>query len=285
MKKVRIFVLVLIIAFLGIFSVAAQTQSLKGMSLNGSTGLYSIPSGRIGWERSSDLGLDFGYHAIIHDGEATHIPKMALSLFKWVEVSTAFDFQPDNYYGIYSLQHPTKKDNGDSSDFLGGLKVQLPLERVALAVGGNLQALNLGNKARGYMAGQVYVAATYPGSFFDMPAETTVTVGKTFIENNSNSDIDYGMGFDMVLFPNQLQGILHWITDFSNFSYSVEAFGADSWYRGVLNTGLRFDLSRIKALNKFKFAIDVMITDLLDDGKHDEGRAFSFGVVFGVPIL
>jgi len=289
MGKMRFFVLVTIIASLGIIGAEAQTQSHPGMTLSGATGLYSVPSGRIAWDRNrdSDLGLDFGYHAVIHDGEATHIPKLALSLFKWVEVSAAFDFQPDNYNSIlyYPDDYGRENDNGNNTDFLGGLKVQLPLEKAAIAVGGNLQALNLGNKARGYMAGQIYVAATYPGSFFDMPAETTLTLGKTFIEDYSNSDIDYGMGFDIELFPNQLQGILHWITDFSNFSYSVEAFGADAWYRGVLNTGLRFDLSRIKQLNKFRFAVDVMITDLLDDGRKDEGRAFSFGVVFGIPIL
>ena len=88
------------------------------------------------------------------------------------------------------------------------------------------------------------------------------------------------MGFDLVFLPKQLDGLIHWILDFSNFSYSVEAYGADSWHRGVLNTGLRFDLSRIKPLNKFKFVIDVILADAFD-----ENRSFSTGLVFGIPIL
>jgi hypothetical protein len=95
MKNFRTFLLILT-AGLAVSALSAQTSSLKGMSLNGATGLYSIPSGRIGWERTSDLGLDLGYHAII-DNKATHIPKVALSLFKWVELSAAFDIQPDGY--------------------------------------------------------------------------------------------------------------------------------------------------------------------------------------------
>jgi hypothetical protein len=48
-----------------------------------------------------------------------------------------------------------------------------------------------------------------------------------------------------------------------------------------MNTGLRVDLSRIPALDKFNATIDVMGTDLLD---HKQ-RGFSLGLVFGVPIL
>ena len=269
MKKLRFFGIVLFIFVLCLGSLGAQ--SLKGMSLNGSTGIYSIPSGRIGWERTSDFGLDLGYHAIFTDGYATHIPKVAASLFKWVELSAAFDIQPEKFRG----------SNG--TDFIFGAKLQLPLKKTALGIGGNFQSLNLGRDPGKYNAGQIYVAATYAGSFFDWPAETTVVLGKTFIEKGrgwNDSDIDYGMGFDMVLLPDTFEGIVHWCLDFANFSYSVEPVGADSWRRGVLNTGLRFDLSRIKTLSKFKFVIDVLITDAFDDN-----RAFSIGLVFGVPIL
>ena len=266
MKGLKVFAIVLFVAILGITSVTAQ--SLKGMSLNGATGLYSIPSGRIGWERSSDFGLDIGYHLIADGDYTTHIPKLAMSLFKWVEISGAFDIQPEER----------------GTDFIIGAKVQFPLKKTALALGGNFQAIDLGKTGKfehgDYKAGQIYLAATYAGSFFDLPAETTVVLGKTFIEDNSNSNIDFGMGFDVVLFPKQFEGIVHWITDFANFSYSADAIGAISGARGVLNTGLRFDMSRIKALEKFKFAIDILMTDAFDTN-----RAFSFGVVFGIPIL
>jgi len=243
------------------------------MSLNGSTGLYSIPSGRIGWEDSSNLGLDLGYHAIMRDGASTQIPKFSMSFLKLVEVSGAFDVQHNAY---------STPERG--TDFLGGLKVQLPLQKLtstAIAIGGNFQALDMGSSGSyRYNAGQIYAAFTYAGHFFNVPAETTVVVGKTFRDYQSDWDIDYGMGFDLLLFPKVFNHVVHWITDFSNFSYSVEAFGADAWYRGVLNTGLRLDLSAIPGLSKFKFVIDVLMTDAFD-----YNRAFSVGAVFGMPIL
>ena len=275
MKHFRIIGLVFLVAVLGLASLEAQAgsgnpSSLKGMSFNGTTGLFSIPSGRIGWERSSNLGLDLGYHTVIHDKKATHIPKIAFSIFKWVELHAAFDIQPNDYLG---------HDNG--SDFITGAKVQFPLQNVGLALGGNFQVLNTSSDEDWrYKAGQVYVALSYAGKFFDVPAETTVVIGKTFVEDHTNWDIDFGMGFDIVVWPKALKGVVHWVTDFSNFSYSVEAYGAEPWYRGVLNTGLRFDLSVIPPLSKFKFAIDVLLTDCFD-----ENRAFSAGLVFGVPIL
>ena len=69
------------IAFLVILGTSGlEAQSLNGMSLNGSTGLYSVPSGRTGWERSSSFGLDLGYHMIVSDGYTAHIPKFSMSL-------------------------------------------------------------------------------------------------------------------------------------------------------------------------------------------------------------
>jgi len=267
MKVNRIVSIAFLFVVLGISGLGAQS-SLKGMSANGSTGLYSIPSGRIGWERSSDLGLDLGYHAVIYEKKASHIPKMALSLFKWVELNAVFDIQP-------------KGNNDKETDFITGAKIQFPLKNTALALGGNFQSLNIGSSDYfHYRAGQIYVAVTYSGRFFDMPAETTVVFGKTFRQYHSDSNIDFGMGFDMILLPAYLENIVHWVTDFANFSYSVGTISADSYYRGVINTGLRIDLSAIPALNKFKFIIDILMTDAFD-----KNRAFSIGAVFGIPIL
>ena len=261
MKYLRIIFISFLIVLLGHANLDAQ--SLKGMSLSGATGLYSIPSGRIGWERSSDFGLDLGYHTIISGGKAAHIPKLSASLFKWLELSGAFDIRPENERG---------------NDFLTGIKIQFPITRTALALGGNIQSIGMGENEY-YTAGQVYLAVSYAGTFFDMPAETTVVLGKTF-RDPTDSSIDFGMGFDMLLLPGIFEGFVHWITDFSNFSYSDKPYGADSIWRGVLNTGLRIDLSRIPALNRFKFVIDVMMVDAFD-----KNRAFSMGLVFGIPIL
>jgi hypothetical protein len=264
----------------------AQTQTqqtLKGMSLNGATGLYTVPSGRIGWERSSDLGLDFGYHTIIgkspsqyfgdDDYSLNHILKINASLFKWVELTGTFDIQP---------KYP--EPNPQNNDMLIGFKVQLPTTATAVAIGGNFQAINLGSNVRDYSAFQIYAAFSYAGTFFTMPAETTLAIGKTFgIGDNydTGTDIDFGMGFDLIVAPKVFKNFVHWIIDFSNFSYSADAWGVRTSYRGALNTGLRIDLASIPALNKYKFVIDALLADIFDENN----RAFSLGLVFGLPIL
>jgi len=249
---------------------AREGSTLKGMSLNGATGLYSIPSGRIGWESARNIGLDLGYHAIINGRGVTHIPSVSMSLFKWVELSAAFDLQPDGYMG---------HDRG--TDFIGGLKIQLPFSKSAIALGGNFQSLNLwDNSYNRYKAGQIYMAVSYSGLLFHMPAETTIVVGKTFGANTAIWDIDFGMGFDLVILPKVFNRYVHWVTDFSNFSYSVEPYGADARDRGVLNTGIRLDLTVIPIFKKFRFVLDVLLTDVFDTN-----RAFSVGVLFGIPVV
>ncbi|QQO07912.1 hypothetical protein [Breznakiella homolactica] len=268
MKKLRKAVVLLFV--LAVVSPALMAQSLKGMSLNGATGLYNIPSGRIGWERSADLGLDVGYHAMIKDG-ANHIAKLNLSLFKWVEVSAAFDFQ-EKY-------DTSNEDWEPNNDMIIGAKLQLPTTSTAIAIGGNLQLIDMGNDLTKETRGQIYLAATYAGTFFKMPAETTMVVGYTFHED-MESDIDFGMGFDLLLFPDIFQRYVHWLVDFSNFPYSTGAIRGSNPARGCLNTGVRIDLAAIPALSKYKLVIDAMIMDAFDSD-----RAFSIGVVFGLPIM
>ncbi len=252
---------------LGMVLAAPQlaAQSLKGMSLNGATGLMSIPSGRIGWEHSADLGFDLGYHAIFDDGDTAHIPKASISLFKLGEISIAYD---------------TNRSSDDNVMIIGG-KIGLPTGRTSVAIGGNVQLIE--TVAKDYNNQQVYLAATYPGSFFGMPAETTVVVGKTFGDFGSGTgdeDIDFGMGFDLQLFPDVFQGYVHWINDFANFSYSSYPVGANAGDRGVFNTGIRIDIAANPALSRYKFVIDAMLTDALD-----ENRAFALGLAFGAPIF
>jgi len=241
------------------------------------------------------LGLDLGYRAIINEDGTAHIPTITLSLFKWVEISGVFDIQPD-------IKIPQKTAPQKNDDLLFGLKVQLPTNaknpsNPAVALGSTLQLINFIDDDRNtniiynYTAFQFYVAATYAGSFFNMPAETTVVIGKTAYASGprNNSNIDFGMGFDLVLFPDVLGNYVHWVIDFANFDYSDNAWrnglyhnvGGPSWYRGVLNTGFRIDLASIPSLNKYKFVIDVAFNDLFDEGY----RSFTVGVVFGIPLL
>ena len=262
MKKVFLIMLLSFFAAAGVFA-----QSAKGMTHNGATGLISVPNAKIGWDTSADIGIDVGYHAIFADPDMTHIPKVSVSLFKLAEIAFAYDSQGDS----------------DDADMLFNGKFKLPINSAThLALGANIQSLKRihWGDTREY-ATQIYVAATYPGTFFKMPAETTIVIGKTFAEDLGvpNDAIDFGMGFDLLILPDKFKNYVHWISDFSNFSYSLDALGAESWLRGSFNTGLRFDLSEIKELSKFKFVIDVQMTDLFDDN-----RTFVIGATFGMGI-
>ena len=272
MKSAKLCVIALLISALAIPGLAAQSQepgAVKGMSLSGATGLFSIPTARTGWERASSFAIDLGYHTIISEGYLSHIPKLSMSLFRFLELSAALDFQPDGFI------------NPDSTtDLIAGAKIQIPLDNISIALGGNYQRLNTFNDDHHHNAGQVYMAFTYMARIFNSPAETSVVFGKTFMGNNTDSSIDFGVGFNIVLLPGQFGSFLNWVTDFANFSYSAEPFGADSWFRGVINTGLRLDFSAIKAFNKLRFAVDIMLADAFDTN-----RAFSAGLVIGVPIF
>jgi hypothetical protein len=264
MKKIRM--LLLFFAAAAAFVPALGAQSLKAMSLNGATGLFTIPTGRIAWEQAADLAVDLGgTYNFVHKNP---IAKGAVNLFRWMEVSTAFDFQPQ-------VQHDKPFDN---SDAILGLKIQFPARSTAIALGGNMQIINRYPVAAEVL-GQVYLAATYAGQVFAMPAETTVVLGYT-IRENAAANIDYGMGFDLTLLPDIFQGFLHWIIDFSNFSYSAQPLGADAYNRGCLNTGLRIDIGAIPAMEKFKLSVDVIVTDAFD-----EDRSFVLGAMFGLSIL
>ena len=298
MKKTGITLLLTLVCLPVLFS----QNSLKGISLNGSTGLFSIPTGRIGWERSSDMGLDFGYHAIINDRRAAHIPSVTLSLFKWLELSTAFDIQPN--YDVWKKGSPLNyTETQQNDDLLFGYKIQFPTNaknsaNPAVAFGGNIQLINIadddsnaaGDLIYNYAAFQFYIAASYAATFFTLPAETTLVIGKTVYYGGpkNNSDIDFGMGFDLVLFPKAIGNYIHWIIDFANFDYSDNSWpnilyykSGPPWYRGILNTGFRFDLASIPALNKYKFILEIIFNDLFDHGN----RSISVGAVFGLPIL
>jgi hypothetical protein len=264
------------------FAAAQASSTLRGQSMNGSTGLFSIPSGHIGWEDSGSFGLDLGYRAVInnHYGIA-HIPAVTMSILNWTEIYAAFDFQPKvNIEGSYE----------NNEDLLLGLKMKLPSNNPSIALGGNFQFINIVNKSNlNYIAYQPYLAITYSGTFLNTSSETTVALGKTFYSHGpgNNSDIDFGMGFNLVLFDDVFGNTIHWIIDFANFSYSDNAWpnqvkhrtGPD-WYRGTLNTGLRIDLSVIPVFSEFKFLIDLVFNDLFDAG----GRSFTAGAVLGFSV-
>jgi hypothetical protein len=261
MKKGKMFLMLAAVSLLSGPEIFAQSTSLNGMSLNGAAGLYAVPSGRIGWDKKADVGFDFGisYNFM----KENPIAKAEISLFNWVEISYAIDFQPKIY-------------NTVNTDGILGVKLQLPVEKTSIAIGGNIQFLHrLDNYST---AGQVYTAVSYGGEFFTWPADTSLALGYTFVEGG-NRNIDFGMGFDMILIPDVFKNFVHWIVDFSNFSYSIDALGTDAWTRGSLNTGFRIDISAIPALGAFKFVFDLSFLDILDNT-----RTIGMGVSFGLPL-
>jgi hypothetical protein len=256
---------VLVLAVLTAVLSAVSLYSLDGMTLNGATGLYTIPTARIAWDQQADLGVDLGTTFDFHNKNP--IAKIGFSLFKWVELTTAFDIQQD------------PKNNFDT---IIGLKVRIPTP-LALAFGGNVQLINqerFGEDPLFYPAGQLYAAATYDGQIFSMPSETTIAFGYTF-QKDLNSNIDYGMGFNITLFPDVLSGILHWLVDFSNFSYSVDPRGVDAAYRGALNTGVRVDVGSVTGLSQLKLMVDIIASDIFDGGN----RSFLLGIAAGYAFL
>jgi hypothetical protein len=120
---------------------------------------------------------------------------------------------------------------------------------------------------------------TYAGTFLGMPAESTIVVGKTMGDDDKyyqadDKNIDFSMGFDLDFLPQFLKGYVHWISDFSNYSYSVDPMGANAMARGCFNTGFRIAPLRD---SRYKLNIDVLMTDALD-----ENRSWTVGVAGGL---
>jgi hypothetical protein len=265
----RIYVPVLLCVFAA--GLGAQTKPLNAMSLNGVTGLYAVPTARIGWE-DANVGFNGGYHMNFVENELEDIFHANLSLFKWVEIAASYVGQP--------------ADNDDA--LLLGLKLRLPINKTAVALGGNFHYGSLGGSGD-RITSQLYGVFTYAAEFFGMPADTTLVVGKTFFQGvDVDSSIDFGMGFDLVVLPRYLRSFVHWIVDFSNFGYnqgrnfsvSSSLFSNQANTRGMVNTGLRIDLGQIPAFSKLNFVIDGYITDAFDA----KTRRFGVGGMIGMTL-
>ena len=257
-KLVLVVIVSLIISVSGI---PLFSQSLKGLSLGGTTGLITTPTGRIGWEQSSDLGLDIGYHFSTDRGfgEDESLINVAVSMFKKLEAGLTFDSQ-----------------SGDkSSDLILFGKFQIFNDgQSGMAIGANLQLLDFASDANRTFS-QVYLASTYSGDFMEIPASTTIVFGKTFdIEAGLNDEIDFSMGFDLALFPQVFNGYVRWISEFANYSYSEDSRITNANARGAFNTGLRID---ILGGSSYKLVIDATLMDVFDEGINKFAIGGSFG--------
>lgn len=256
-----------------VWTAAAHATAFSSQSIGGATGLISTPTAQVAWD-GNDIAVDAGVHYLKNGGTVSTTPKATICLFKRFEAGITYDMQ--------------KPDGDNNNDLLAHAKFRFfPWNGVGksnLAIGGNYQFLKvpLGNdRHEDYRCWQGYVAATYAGEFFSMPAETTLVFGKTWGKkpyhiDRDDQDIDFSMGFDLQLLPSIFQGYLHWISDFANYSYSMDARNiADSRYRACFNTGAR--LAVLKDSNRFKLNIDLLYLDVLDSN-----RCFGMGVSGGM---
>jgi hypothetical protein len=241
------------------------SQSMKGLSIGGTTGLITTPTGRIAWEESSDLGLDLGYHFSTDRGfgENENLINVAVSMFKKLEAGLTFDSQSGD----------------DASDLILFGKFQIFNDgQSGMAVGANLQLLDFSSDITDRTLSQIYLASTYSGDFMEIPASTTIVFGKTIdIEDGLNDRIDFSMGFDMALFPQVFNGYVRWISEFANYSYSADSRITNANARGAFNSGLRI---HILGGSAYKLVIDATLMDLFDEGidKFAIGGSFGFSL-------
>ncbi len=279
MKKIGVIVLVIVSGMLGMVNAAAPMRS---MTLGGATGLIVVPSARTGWE-TGDFGFNLGYH-YVSDYDGTHLPKLGFYLFDKWEIGGTVDTQEEdgtqaNNSFISESPGTVDTQEEDGTDILFHTKFRFyPWSKSqgggsALAIGANYQSLEPWDQD----LVQGYFAVTYDGQLFGSHSETSFAVGKTFAtEGDANSDVDFGMGFSVAFLPSILKGYVNWVTDFGNFGYSGNAYGANAIYRGVFNTGFR-----IAPINRgnIHLKIDVLFLDLMDDNR-SFGGGFVFGMVF-----
>ena len=252
MKKI----ILSILAGCVLLSSTSFAAAFKGPGLGGASGLIGIPSARTSWEGSgsTSMGLDAGMH-YLSQGEAM-APKMLITLFDRWELGGMYLGQNNaNAFGLNTkFRFLPWTGQGNS----------------ALAIGYRMDnGLTTSSTTH-----QLYFTTTYGGQFFGMSAESTMVLGKSFGDFTRSGDIDFGMGFELDFFPSLFKGYLHWINDFSNFSWNAWS-RSTSTNRGIFNTGWR--IAVLKNHSKLKFDIDILGTDLLDDN-----RGFGIGGVFGL---
>ena len=255
------------------FTSYVQAEAFKSQSFGGATGLISTPTAHTGWE-GNNIGLDLGYHHV-HDGDKNrkgtyYIPKALVHIGV---AGTSLELG-----GTYDIQ-PESRGIDKTNDLLFNGKWVFTK---GLAIGGSYQRIELNYANERSHDKQVYFATTYEGKFFlDMTAETTIVVGHTWYGkkkriDHENKNVDLSMGFDLDLLPQYLKHYVHWINDFSNYSYSTEPGGADAYERGCFNTGIRIAALKEK---RYKLNFDIIMTDALD-----HNRDWALGVVFGLSL-
>jgi hypothetical protein len=270
-----------------VFAAQYTTQSAGG-----ATGLITTPTANVGWQNKSNMGIDFGYHHLADFAGSGNVLKATFSFLNRAEIG-----------GSWDIQDRDKPYNKDESEiiFHGKFKI-LNDPCCGLAIGANFQFVDFNNDNTDGKILQLYLAYTFTSTIFTLPAETTFVIGKSLspdkvkagyrkrgderqlylkIDDDDNlytkaGNIDFSVGFDIDLLPQYLKGYVHWITDFANYSYSVDPMGALPNYRACANTGFRVIPLKFRNI---KWNIDVLATDFLDHSREwAVGTTLGFGL-------
>ena len=275
------------------FGVAVFAESYATQSINGATGLIVTPTANVAWQDKDSIGKNDGYHLLPDFNGWGHVPKITASFYGRVELGGAVDIQ----------YRDEPNDKHELDWWVHGKFRIFSNPCCALAIGGNFQWIDYGNDNTEGRVLQLYLAYTFSQSIFSMPVETTFVIGKTvstdrtkvgyrkrenerqlYLRTDKNDpyskkeDIDLSLGFDFDLFPQYFKHYIHWVTDFANYSYSVDPMGAHSIYRANGNTGLRLIPSKVLTESKnAKWNIDVLLLDFFD-----HNREWAVGTTIGI---
>ncbi len=251
-KHTSVFLVLMLFAAAVLFANDADFPVAAGMTLTGLSGLVVVPDAQIGHGGGS-LGLNLGYSLILAGGPVfDHLPRFLLTISKKFELA-----------GLLHIGEDGLKNGVVSTKFQ-----VLEKEGTMLALGGDIELPN-SDMAQGENA-KIYLSATFRSRVFNLPAASTMTFGWNLLyKGDFSSQLIYGMGLSIGLLPKARHNFLLWVTDYSNFSYSVHGALVDAADKGALNTGLRFNPTKD---GDFNLIIDIMATDLLDTSR---GVSFS----------
>lgn len=228
-------------------------QSLEGNStLSGVNGYIVIPSA-IPINSDKNPTITTGYSAIFDFQKGfAHIPYLQVGFKKAFETSLSFDISDSKADALLNGKWRFVDKNNTS---------------VAVGVVGQLHDFS----GELDWAAQLYFASTFNSTFVSWPSKTTLILGYTF-ENNLNSNIDFGMGFQAPLWEKVFKGKVDFLIDFGNVSYSHRPSGGDPKNRGMFNIGVR--LLPIQIIQSTYLTAELRLIDLFDH----TGRALSGGL-------
>ena len=245
LRHLMIIVLTMMLFGFNLYSAAGDGNT----TLGGVNGYIVIPSADPVYS-GDNATVATGYSALFSSTFA-HVPFIQIGFAENFETSLAVDI-------------------ATSTDVLLNAKWRFAKgETSSIAVGIVGQALDLGGAAT--FAGQLYAVSTFTGALIDWPAKTTVLIGYTF-DSTLNTDIDFGMGFEIPFFEDFFKGRVNFLMDFGNVSYSSKPSGGNAADRGLLNVGLR--MLPLEFVKSVFLSADLRAMDLFDHS----GRALSAGI-------